>query len=291
MANRTLIDEAHYCPPLDTSLYRAITSEYDLEDPTKVAEVRGLLDGLKEDAELEQQTAFDPSGSSNPLDETSNPETSGHRGGAASEELISLSEDTGVTSITGSVKSLNLANEDSGSASTDFDDGIEDLSTTEKEDLLAQINPEIKKIHIVLTLKKNGGNFQRTLDELLNQLWLKENEPTVHKSVDAFFDDGVTLRGRGNKGRKRAKKKPLQPSSSQYSTSHPTSSSSNSTSPEPNRDGLAGPPPGTPQPSVWSTKANEITFLAERIPNIPRDTLASIYHRCHASLHETLATL
>ena len=193
---------------------------------------------------------------------------------------------------------INISSSNSSSAGypTGYEAGIEDLATNEKEEFLTQICPEIKKFDIAYTLKRNNGNFRKTLDEFLNQIWVQENSKiaSLPKSVDGFFneedDGGAGPVGTRRKGKKRAKKKLLQQQSSSESQQ---SSSSSSLSPdlEPSAGTGTSTPNGNAAPNIWATKASDLTYLTTRLPNIDPATLSPLYHQCNTSIRSTLMCL
>jgi hypothetical protein len=53
--------QSEFCPPLDASLVAAIALDFDLEEEQGAQEARFTLNSLKESAEEEENSGFDPS--------------------------------------------------------------------------------------------------------------------------------------------------------------------------------------------------------------------------------------
>ena len=99
--------QKEYCPPIDTALFSAIISDYDLSDPLGIDEVRPVLDTLKDSAEAEGTTHFDPSGSSG-LNYTTSTHESPDRARSWHGEDASRSEETDSTSLPQSIEMLGI---------------------------------------------------------------------------------------------------------------------------------------------------------------------------------------
>jgi hypothetical protein len=244
--------QVDYCPPLDPSLFQAIAADYDLSDPTDVAQLKQTLDQIRNDAEFEQQTDFDPSGASG-LGDT--PDST------VSAELASLNEDSGVTSITDSIPSVKLGTHSASPIPDGYDEGIEELPIDEKMALLVEMCPEIKRFDIESTLKKARGNFGKALDELLNQVWLQNNTKTT-KGVDGFFNS--------SRQPKRKNKKKAKVNLSSFAE------------PE-NYDPV-------PKQNAWDVKKKEIDFIASRV-NLPESLVNGIYRTSGALMNAAILEL
>ncbi|MCJ1245286.1 hypothetical protein MMC30_002489 [Trapelia coarctata] len=249
--------EREYCPPIDSALFSAIISDYDLSLEASVSAVRRTLDALKASAEAEEKTAFDSSGS----------------GGFCAQ--LWNGEDTDLTSLSYSAESLSIEEEGSphrnGRKLAEHDAEFEALPTPGKEGLLTEMFPGLKAFDISYTLKKNHANFARTVEELLNQVFLLEEpssdgEPqTVPRGIEGFTQPAhkpkTKRRKKGPQGRR--------------SSSTPASSSDN---------------PPTAIPSKWDQAKADVDFLTERT-YIPVKSLASTYHKHNASLPATILAL
>ncbi|MCJ1253477.1 hypothetical protein MMC24_001289 [Lignoscripta atroalba] len=281
MDDEVTLLEKEYCPPLDSALFFAIVSDYDLSEATAIREARATLDALKESAEHEEDTVFDPSGSSG-LDGRGSPQESPHRAQSWNGDVLSRTEDTDPTSVSQSMESLSI---DGSSQSPpevegivcgkDYDAGLEEISTEEKQALLMEMFPSMKAFDITYTLKKSRDNFGKTVEELLNHVFLEDEQGingegrTPTRGIDGFLDQH-NLRGRKLKGKKR-KQNPLTRRSS--STPAPLADSS----------------PNIPV-SKWDLAKRDVDFISQRT-YLSAQTITSTYHKSGASLPSTILAL
>ena len=124
--------------------------------------------------------------------------------------------------------------------------------------------PEAKPFDIQFTLKKNQGSFRRSLDETLNQIWIRENSG-VHKGVDGFFQ--TAPRAAKGKGKRKARK---------LFASEPADSQD-----------LANLSSGA---NKWDTKKTEIHFIASRTC-LPESFVTSMYHQSGGLVRTTISNL
>ncbi|MCJ1354171.1 MAG: hypothetical protein MMC33_004158 [Icmadophila ericetorum] len=215
MTNLVADLEREYCPPIDSALFIAILNDYDLSEEVSIARVRATLDTLKESADAEGTAAFDPSGSSGPAaahEETGPEHELGPKALSWNGDVLSGTEETDLASLTQSIKSWavggdnesssELEEEDEESGETrvrisDYDQFNEELDTTDKEALLSEIFPTLKPFDISYTLKKRKNDFDRTVEELLSQVFLAEGQYTEDdgaletqpmRGIDGFID-------------------------------------------------------------------------------------------------------
>ncbi|KAI4114000.1 MAG: hypothetical protein LQ345_005136 [Seirophora villosa] len=268
--------EIEYCPPLDTALFYAIVSDYDLSETLSINDARLILDALKNSAAIEGDTFFDPSGSSrsNHLDEHSSPLTSSGR--AQSWHGDAASESTDITNLSAGLDSLDL----DGKAvahereNTSHAEALEALSVDQKRDILCEMFPTIKLFDVGYVLNKTHQDFGKAVEELLNQSFLElesfsGKDVVLKKGIDGFMEPD-SARGRRPKGRRR--KQQLRRTSS---------------TPAPS-DGAS--PPSVRRLSRWDRAKNDVDFLAQRI-NLPPPTISSAYHASGASLPLTINSL
>lgn len=169
---------------MDESLIILIANERDLVN--EYSEIRDILSQLAEPARAEAATGFDPSGL-------------GCLG-----ELEGLRIDDTATSGNGvSADSLG----EYATTVSDFSDQSDasrltsqtDLSDVQKVQELKLIFQERFKDHTIqFILRKNGGNLERTFDDLLTRQYL-EDSGSLPKGIDGFVD--VDRAGRNNKGK------------------------------------------------------------------------------------------
>jgi len=179
-----------------------------------------------------------------------------------------------LTSLSYSVESLSIEEEGgphrNGGKAVERDAEFEALSTAAQEALLAEMFPGLKPFDISYTLKKNQASFGRTVEELLNQVFLLEEpcsdgEPqTVPRGVEGFMQPS-------HKAKAKRRKKVAQ---GRRSSSTLASSDSAPTA----------------IPSKWDQAKADVDFLTERT-YIPVKSLTSTYHKHNASLPTTILAL
>ncbi|MCJ1397472.1 hypothetical protein MMC11_000665 [Xylographa trunciseda] len=273
-------DAKKYCPPIDSALFFAIVSDYDLTQDASVSEVRSTLDALKASADAEEATAFDPSGSSNYQAEYSLP-GSEDRPRSWNGDALSRTEDTDLTSLSHSIDSFGIDDSETpeinGVSGTEHDAELEELTPQGKEALLVEMFPGLKLFDISYTLKKSRYNFAKTVEELLNQVFLLE-EPSsdgephiVPRGIEAFAQSSKQSR----KPKSKRRKNNVAPRRSS-STPAPLAEKSTNTS--------------IATPSKWDQAKSDVDFLTQRT-YLPAKTIASTYHTHNASLPATILAL
>ena len=239
-----------------------------------------LLQEIKDSAEAEELTTFDPS-ASNANCKTSTTGDSPER--AQSWHGDALSEDTELTTISQSLGSCSIdSNHDEPKSritenTQNWDDnGLEDLSEAEKITMLQDMFPAIKAFDVQYALKKAGVSFGKAVEDLLNQSFFEEErlqsgKPVVQKGIDGFLDSAQDISHRGRRAREKRKMQNRRTSSTPALDSEPVT---------------PGPSPG----SRWDRGREEIEFLAQRV-HVSRQIVASTYHKSGASLPSTIAAL
>ena len=265
--------EAQYCPPLDPALFSAILLDYDLSDEKALRDAKSTLDELRESALLEEYAGFDPSGTGG-LDETASfekqHESSVHSG-------ASQSRGTDLTSETTQLSSLSVGEDSTGHSTPDGGlEHIERMDLETKISLLQDLfGEQVNRYSIEHTLKKRNGNWNATMEELLNHVYIGETTDndggvTSAKGVDAFFDENAARRGRKGK----SKKKRFNKIDEKRSSSLPGASDGGEVQTK----------------NKWETASHDIDFIASRI-SISRSTVSSMYYEKSASLPRTIAAV
>lgn len=237
--------------------------------PNALALAREFLDPIKASAAEEALTDFDPSGSSG------GPVGQQNRSGAENDSVT----DSWATQTISTDTSTSLGTFP-GSGSDDrngrrYIQDTESADAATKELLLAETFPKLRRELVAYTLKKCNNDFNKAIDELLNQTYFEDSkassadEAPVAKGIDAFSED-YHIPQRGNKGK--GKKKQRQ-NGSVYRTD--TGSSESDPSPTPNR---------------WSNTSQDVEFITSRT-NIPAKAVSSLYHENGASLSATILSL
>lgn len=264
-----------YCPPIDSSLFSAIVSDYDLSNPTSLKELRATLDTLRDSAVVEENATFDPSGTSSIRDNSTSAESSERakswHGDAASIET----DGTALTGLSQALASVDLANKefvDSDKKRHEAD--LEGLSPEEKCMVLKEMFPQAKEFDVTYTLKKAHYNFGNTMEELLNQAFLESDgldggEGYRRKGIEAFTEPAIS----GRKRRIRKKQRQLLRRTS--STPAPDAEDYNNTPVSRSR---------------WDRAKEDVDFISQRTFVSPQ-VITSIYHKSGASLPATIAAI
>ena len=266
------------CPPLDSSLFYAIVSDYDTTNEASLADLRTILEALKESATLEETAQFDPSGSTGPQDGGES-QSSSERAKSWHADFASTSEYTEETDLSELSRALDMAhmgNEVSkGGEYMIGDMDYEKLCAEDKSHELIMMFPSVRKYDIVYTLQKAGNSFNRALEELLNVASLEEEGEQSGKNLlprgaEGFSAPAVAKRGRKRKGKK------TQLHRRASSTPAPLEEKTVNSSPSPS--------------SRWDHAKEQINFVATRT-HVPPATITSLYHKNGASLPATIATI
>ena len=238
-----------------------------------------LLEAVKGSAEAEEFTTADRSGGS-PARNTSVTDLSPER--AQSWHGDAHSEETEMTNVSQSLASLSIDDNDEDTpyktlGSNYWEDNVaEELSINDKATVLKKMFPVIKAFDIDFALKRSGGRFGSTVEDLLNQAFFEEERlnsrmPPIQKGIDGFAESTQETQARGRTARGKRKKQHRRTSST----------------PAPDSISSAGDP--SPQ-SRWDRAREDIEFIAQRV-YIPRQTITSTYHKSGASLPSTITAL
>ena len=203
--------QKEYCPPIDSSTFFAIVNDYsDLSDTTSLKELKATLDLLKENALSQANATFDPSGTSGLRDDISSHGSSeraqswhGDTASAVTDitELSALSQATGAVDLGSDLDGMNSLKE---ADWTEF----QALTPSEKVQLLKEMFHSATEFDIIHIVKKMDNDFEKAVDELLNQAYfkdedLKNGESSIRKGIEAFAEPAVGAQGR--RGRKKKK--------------------------------------------------------------------------------------
>ena len=255
-------------------------TDYDLSDESALATLKALLQDIKDSAETEELPIFDPSASGAKY-RTSTTEGSPER--ARSWHGDALSDETELSTVSGSLASCYIdGKHDDGIAPntkdvcTLEDNGLKDPLEEDKLPALQDMFPAIKAFDIQYALKKAETNFGKAVEDLLNQSFFEEERlkggtPIIQKGVDGFVGSGQDDFSRGRRAGGKRKKQNRRTSST----------------PAPE---FENPVPVPSPKGRWDRGREEIDFLAQRV-HVPRQTLASTYHKSGASLPPTIAAL
>lgn len=267
-----------FCPPIDTALFSAILSDYDVTKADSVAELRATLELLKENVTVESNTSFDPSGTSGFQDDSSIQDSSNR---AHSWHGDLLSEETSLSSLSRSLKTIGINRDDeteahnfNGSTEMSNDAGLEELSPGEKVTMLTEMFPTVKGFDIGYVLKKVDNRFGKAVEELLNYVFFEEEEndtgeQIIKKSIDGFAEPNHSRERKARTKRKRQTRR---------------ASHTPKTDLDPLENSLT-----TPR-SRWDRTKEEIEFITKRT-YLSHETVSSIYHKSGASLSLAIAKI
>jgi len=197
--------EKEYCPPLDPATFLAILQDYDITNPTQLSNARQIFDLIKQDAETEEASGFDATGSSgNGL--ATFADTTTESGSGKTLEWSSTTDDTSLSQAM-SLLDLEGTNNDGDETVADLqtfpDVEYEGLDQPEKESILSRIFPSLRPFDIQWSLKKVKGDMNRAIDELMTQSFLIETGARK-QSVDAFSESrGPSVRRKAKSRRNR----------------------------------------------------------------------------------------
>ncbi|KAF7547892.1 hypothetical protein G7Z17_g7414 [Cylindrodendrum hubeiense] len=233
-----------FCTLLDEALIVAIASDHDLKQQSEYDAAQSILEGLAQDVTSEEATGFNPSGISGSPEETtdglSTTETSSSPRASRTRDTDTSNSDLASTS--GSSYSIPKL--------TTFNDDSEESKILQLQSMFTGL----KEYDIKHSLKKAGGDFQTTLDDLLNIQYLKSTGQH-QKGVDGFFQPDEEV-GKKKKRKNRNKgKKPLE--------SDIFMAREGATSPDHVKE---------------MKRQDDIAYLADRL-NLPFDEVSAIYHR------------
>lgn len=238
--------------------------------------MRATLDVLKESALIEESACFDPSGSSGLHGEASSPESSERAQSWHGDLTSNATEDTELTGVSQGLESLSLQDPHGADLEQEqYEARCERLLPEEKTIILQEMFPKAKNLDITYTLKKTGNKFSTTVEELLNQAFLENEELNGgeiqrKKGIEAFTEPAINS-GRGRNSR-RWQRQLLRRTSSTPTTDSDASS------------GIVAPL------SRWDRAKEDIDFIAQRTYVSPQ-AIASIYHKNNASLSSAVAAL
>lgn len=274
-ADRAIVQK-EYCPPIDASLFYALVSDYDLSSPDSLLELRTTLDSLKENALEEEDTTFDPSGSNAWRVHEDSDSLSG-RPNSWHGDATSTSGSTGDTATTSTSQGLDgldvSTNRGTGSAHDNDGREWDNLSQDERVESLNHIFPSLKRQDVAFILKQSNNEYDRAVEELLNQSFLEEEvddtgEKIIKRGVDGFA--APTARSRAKKKKKNAH------------LERRTSSM-----PAPMEDGTSDVQASS---NRWNGAKEDVDYIASRT-FLARAVIASVYHQSGGSLPSTIAAI
>ena len=207
-----------YCPPLDTALFSAIISDFDLTNSTSLEQLKDTLDALKVSAEEQQDLPFDPSGTGGlaPTEAVQNDGTTSRN------DTNGSREDTDITSLQSDLSSVWIGSDDSRKIGTggyivspDGSLNLTGLTAEEKSIYLSEMFPSVTQYTIKHTLTKCDYDVDRSMDVLLNLSFFysqpnvdEDTIVSVPKGIEGFASPNTNGKRKGKNKRGRAKNSP-----------------------------------------------------------------------------------
>lgn len=273
--------QREYCPPLDPALLSAIVLDFDLSNETAVATARKTLGALKESAVEEENTTFDPSGTSSHI-EPDEGDVSFNRAVSVPDIWALRSQGTDLTSVFNGLHSLDIASE----LESEFSEGSENarenlaaihrLNNTTKITLLKGMFPNATDLAISQALQISKGCWNKTIEELLNSTFfdaevMKNGDDRIMaKGVDAFTDDNTVRSGRRKRDLRRSWQRGVE--EGQRAISLPTTVTIN----------------GAENP--WQRRIKDIDLISSNV-QVSKNTVSSLYHQNGASVAAIISAL
>lgn len=249
---------------LDQSTLLAITSDYDLADPSQFKTVWEVFENLQRTAREEEATGFDASGSSGADPPINNGEGSrGDNDSGSGKSLPGWSSTTDDTELTHNLSSLDIdgsSGSDKNGEEYTYGDQLDGLDQETKESMLVEMFPGLKPFDVTWALKKAGWDMNKAINDLMTQSFMEENG-TRHRGIEAFSEGDLPSQVRKGKGKKK-KYRALDDLSS------PTTSDS-------------------PTGSKWDTGKQDVDFIATRTGKSEKE-IGSLYHKNGASIRATI---
>ncbi|KAJ5928945.1 hypothetical protein N7466_007901 [Penicillium verhagenii] len=256
--------EKSYCPPVDSALFAAIASEYNLSLPDHVNQLKQCLDAIKELATEQENLPFDPSGTAN------DPDT----GGFCSENETSVHgyTATDVTSISGDGRGKS-GNRATYTVAADGSLELTGATNDDKVDALMEMFPTMTRLDVDQTLKKSSEDVDRAMDVLLNLSFFHKTQAAedgddddqifIPKGIDGFKVGGDDTNRQSGRKKKRNKKQ-----KAHLLTETPYMES--------------------PIANKWEAGMADIAFICSRAPDVPKEKVNSVYHANGMSLPATI---
>ena len=203
--------QKEYCPPIDSSTFFAIVNDYSsLSDTTSLKELKATLDLLKEDALTQANATFDPSGTSGAQDDISSHGSSERAQSWHGDTASAVTDITELSALSQATVAVDLGSDLDGMNSLRGADWAElqGLTPSEKRQLLKEMFHSATEFDINHILKKMDNDFEKAVDELLNQAYfrdedLENGESNIRKGIEAFAEPAVGAQAR--RGRKKKK--------------------------------------------------------------------------------------
>lgn len=268
---------------MDPPTVLAIASDFDDLDENALRQIRPILDSIKESVAHEEETGFDPSGSSGAILNNAAVDNSGFDHAESCPEFATRSRGTDATNLAPALSSLDLedslegsGSEPLGSQSGDISSGLETLDKDEKEVRLKEMFPSLGVYTVTYALKKCNGNIDRAMDVLLNTVYFEEEDskPDNVSKLAPKGIEGFAGQHGGRKGRRSKKRKARLLGDDRRSSSTSRSWDSEDSTSE----------------NKWDLGRKDVEFVTSRTV-LTAQKVCSVYHAKGASLPATIHSL
>ena len=239
-------------------------------------ELEEILGSLANDAKVQEDAAFDPSGSHVPQEPSSSDDSWSQ---ARSWHGEVQSEDTSLTDLSEHLRSF-LVNQRHDHESSDSDQyriaEATSISAAGAEAELIMMFPTIKAQDVSFIFQKTHGDIDRSIEELLNHAFFADETSnrdsiTGRRGLEAFDISDVGRPRKSRKGKSR-RKQPLRRTSSTPGYEDDSSRS------------------GKPPMNRWNKSKEDVEFITQRT-HIPEKIVTSLYHGSGGSLATTIFSL
>jgi hypothetical protein len=257
----------------------AIVCDFSLDQPVQLQAARATFEAILEDADAEDVSGFDPSGSSGldgmkPQNEgesesgQSMPEWCSNTDDTSASQGVSVSELENLDSSDTRLYGEGGTYEESSAPSVDYNAQLEKLDPIAKEAALIETFPCLKPFDIKWSLRKSNGNASLAIEDLLNQVFLEENG-SRYRGIEGFSETDLNPRQRKGKGRKARSRFTDDASSAASEVDTPLLAKID---------------------SKWDTARQDVEFISSRA-QIPMQQVSTLYHSSGASVFATIRAI
>lgn len=277
--------EKTYCPAVDSALFAAIVSDFDLTVADDVVRLRESLDAIKGLAVEQENLPFDPTGMTNSrfldtpeiggLSSDQGTSVHGHESLCTPTDVTSISEE-GLGKLTLHSPKSRPQYTVAASGSLEMVGGSQD----DKVDSLREMFPTMNRLDIDHTLKKNCGDVDKAMDVLLNISFFDGTNETsdktglkisIPKGIDGFNAEGENLSpqsaGKRKKNKKQKSRLGISPA------------------------GFQSPLEESPVINKWESGQLDIEFICSRAVDLSREKVTFVYHAKGMHLPSTIRAL
>lgn len=256
-----------YCPPLEESLFIALSGDYNLENANSRNKLEDILYNLTEQAIIEQELELTAPVQNGSLKAAENIRPSQTASGTTTTDL-----NENIESVTTGLSDLHTSSDAAYTAyEPELPEYLENGTSVEKEKWLKLLFPTVEAVQITETVARCNGNVQKSIDELLNLTFIHDDidesytPPPVPKGVDGFAEEMRVKKPKKKGRRKKGTDKSWLPDEVFSDVTKPVS-------------------------NVWQNTSQDVDFIISRT-KLPAASVASLYHQNNANLALTIRSL